>query len=61
MESKYPCLAAEIIAINGWLRTASPLDAIEYIQTYESEYTGTAVHREFQAFVTELNNLFEPQ
>jgi hypothetical protein len=61
MEAKYPCLAAEITVINEWLPSKSPLDALEYIRTYESEYLDTQVHREFRAFVTELNNLFEPE
>ena len=61
MEAKYPCLAAEITVINSWMRASSPLDALEYIRTYESEYLNTQVHREFRAFVAELNNLFEPQ
>ena len=51
-------LMAEVECINhawGWVGV---LDAIMYIQAHESDYEGTAVHREFREFMAQGARLF---
>ncbi len=54
MESKYPCLTAEVQVINTWQGSSNPLEALKYISTYEDEYRDTQVHREYRAFLAEI-------
>jgi hypothetical protein len=58
MESKYPCLSAEVQVINSWQGSDNPLEALKYIRDFEDEYRGTQVHREYRAFLTELTESF---
>lgn len=55
---RFPCLQSEIDCINNHLGTAGLLDALEYMKTYQAEYEGTQVFREFKQFCREMGALF---
>lgn len=58
IEEKFPALADEINAINKWKGTVGILDALEFIQSNEEEYEGTACRTQFRRFMREMSQLF---
>ena len=55
---QFDLLMDEVRCINAYLGTVGVLDALMYIQGNESEYEGTAMHRQFKQFMAQGRRLF---
>lgn len=54
----FDLLMDEVRCINAYLGTVGVLDALMYIQAHESEYEGTAMHRQFRQFMAQGRKMF---